>query len=303
MDSLSTFDNGDAGLSLLDLVVLYDNLDADDIRRMSSGAGRLSIDSVWCAGLLVVRGEVKCSMGNRELHVSRHEMLITINNHAADFVQASGDLRCRLMLFSSKFLSSLRLSEKLNAYISINQSPIVYLDISGFAAINTYFDMSVGLLRQHDHPFRREALASLTEAFFYGAGYYFHLRHRRRGKTMPVILTEQFFALVRQHGFRQHSLVFYADRLCVSAKYLSSCVRRSSGTSAIRVIQNYIVQEANAMLCDGLLPLADIAHQLGFPSTADFSKYYRRVTGHSPSSIRKSSKHICTEKNASQPPA
>lgn len=270
--------------ALGDEVAIFDGVTADDLRQMSLGS---QTTQGWCTAFIIQRGEVQCTIGGKAMRIGRLNMFVTLWDNGAFLREVSDDVLCRVMLFSNAFLAKLRLSDTMEAYFSVKQNPLIELNTMGAVAIGNFFDMALALLKQEDNPFRLESLVSLTEAFFYGAGYYFHLQQRRRDKDMPAIIAEQFMRLLQQHGLQQHSLSFYADRLCISTKYLSACVGQATGKTALKQLQDHIVQEADALLREAASPLSDIARQLGFGSTEDFSKYYKRVTGRSPSATRR----------------
>lgn len=189
-------------------------------------------------------------------------------------------------MFSDSFLKSINLPEKLNTYFSLSREPYIKLENSGMDAINNYFDMSFQMMRYSDNPYRLDCLRSLTAAFFYGAGYYYHMKRRQRDKNTPEFITEQFMELVKQYGRKFHYLDFYADKLCITKKYMSTCVRQSCGHTALEILQEHVVQSAMEMLKYSDKTFAEISEELGFDSTESFGKYFKRVAGFSPRSVR-----------------
>jgi AraC-like DNA-binding protein len=78
-----------------------------------------------------------------------------------------------------------------------------------------------------------------------------------------------------------------SDKLCVTAKHLSKVVRQTSGKSANDLIDEYVALEAKALLKSTNMTVEQIADELNFPSQSFFGKYFKRVTGSSPSEYRR----------------
>ena len=88
--------------------------------------------------------------------------------------------------------------------------------------------------------------------------------------------------------YRNHRRVsYYARRLSVTPRHLSTVIRQTSGRSASRWIEEYITLEARALLREGTMTVKQIAYELHFNDPSLFSKYFSRVTGLSPEAYRR----------------
>lgn len=241
----------------------------------------------FCYLLIVRQGNIHCDVENKPTLVGWGEMLVVLFDTLTIIRDVSNDLCCDAVFITNAFLSRLALTDAFGANLSIGRNPRIALGEEGLVSMDNYLTMMQQMIRHADNPYRLDCLRSLTEAFFYGAGYYWHLQHKVLDKHMPDIITEQFLQLLQQHGHAEHTLAFYANRLCVSPKYLSACVTNVTGVTALKHLQRHIVQHADRMLRSRSKTLSDVAAALGFPTTEAFSHYYRRATGHSPSSLRR----------------
>ena len=61
-------------------------------------------------------------------------------------------------------------------------------------------------------------------------------------------LLYDFIQLVESEFRRERSVAYYANRLCVSPKHLSSMVKEASGRTAGDWIDSYVIMEAKALL-------------------------------------------------------
>lgn len=85
---------------------------------------------------------------------------------------------------------------------------------------------------------------------------------------------------------KERKVLYYADRLHLSASYLSTVVKRISGKTAAEWIDDYVVLEAKALLKSTKLTIQQISDELNFPSQSFFGKYFKRITGLSPKEYR-----------------
>ena len=58
---------------------------------------------------------------------------------------------------------------------------------------------------------------------------------------------------------------FYADKLCITAKYLSTTVKNNSGISASEWIKRYVILEAQRLLKNSSMTIQQISNELNFP--------------------------------------
>lgn len=96
----------------------------------------------------------------------------------------------------------------------------------------------------------------------------------------------RFIKELSEHCLERQSVSFYADRLCISSRYLSTIVRRVSGCSVSDWMNRYIVTEAKYLLKYSDLSIQEVAYQLSFPNQSFFGKYFKQHTGVSPSAYR-----------------
>ena len=79
---------------------------------------------------------------------------------------------------------------------------------------------------------------------------------------------------------------FYADKLCITPKYLSQISRSVTGLPASQWIQFYAVFELVSLLNDTTKTLGEVSDLMNFENISHFSRYTKRVLGKSPSEYR-----------------
>jgi AraC-like DNA-binding protein len=85
----------------------------------------------------------------------------------------------------------------------------------------------------------------------------------------------------------ERRLEFYADHLHVMPKSLSAAIKKQSGRSAGKWIDETIALEAKVLLQNKMLTVSQISDMLNFSNQSVFSKFFRANSGMSPVAYRK----------------
>lgn len=116
--------------------------------------------------------------------------------------------------------------------------------------------------------------------------------------TREYEIFKQFISLVNANCQTERLLSFYADRMCMSERYLGTMVHKASGITAKEWIDKAVITTAKVMLCHTNKPIARIADELNFATDSFFCKYFHRLTSTSPRAYRQ---EFATERSTVQP--
>lgn len=108
----------------------------------------------------------------------------------------------------------------------------------------------------------------------------------RETKPLPRTIVQRFLHAVELHLREHWTIARYAQEVGVTPDRLNATVRRTTGGSPLALIHARFVHEADALLDDSSLQIAEIAEELGFSDPAYFSRFYKRLTGRSPNRQR-----------------
>ncbi len=97
----------------------------------------------------------------------------------------------------------------------------------------------------------------------------------------------KFILAVSEHFRTERQVSFYAHKLCITPKHLSSVIKEISGRTASDWIENYVVMEAKVLLKTTDMTIQEIAVYLNFANQSFFGKYFKHHTGVSPTTYRK----------------
>lgn len=108
-------------------------------------------------------------------------------------------------------------------------------------------------------------------------------------ESRKVVLYNDFMALVAEHYHSRHDVAFYADKLCISTRYLSQIINDVLGTTPKQALEDYIMQEAKVLLDTTNMNVQEISDKLGFSSQSVFSSFFKRNEKKTPNEYREGS--------------
>ena len=96
----------------------------------------------------------------------------------------------------------------------------------------------------------------------------------------------RFIQLASQYCKKERKVCFYASKLCVTSKYLSTVIKEVSGKTPSNWIDEILITEAIFLLKFSNATIQEIAFQMNFPNPSFFGKFFKRYTGFSPKYYR-----------------
>lgn len=143
-----------------------------------------------------------------------------------------------------------------------------------------------------DTPFSQNVVDSLISATIYKmCDILSHHIEQQPEQETPIrsrneYYFKEFMRLLGEHYKVERSVAFYAQRLCITPKYLTTLIKRVSGKSVSEWIDAYVILEAKTLLKSSNMSIQEIAYYLNFPNQSFFGCYFKRHAGLSPSQYK-----------------
>ncbi|ERJ57238.1 helix-turn-helix domain-containing protein [Sphingobacterium paucimobilis] len=102
--------------------------------------------------------------------------------------------------------------------------------------------------------------------------------------TNPII--SKFLLYIDRYYVEQRLVSFYADKLHITPNYLNILTKKVLDVPASSLIQDRLILEAKRLLKSTELSMKEIVYSLGFYDHANFSKFFKKRTGMTPSAFR-----------------
>ena len=98
-------------------------------------------------------------------------------------------------------------------------------------------------------------------------------------------LSDRFFRLLATNYKTNRSVKFYADKLNLTPKYLSTAIKRVTGRPILDWIHEAILIDAKMLLRTTDMTVQEISEQLNFSSPSAFVQFFKKHTGKTPRSL------------------
>lgn len=80
---------------------------------------------------------------------------------------------------------------------------------------------------------------------------------------------------------------YFADKACLSPGYFGDLIKKETGTSAKKYVQDYIIRMAKTYLSERKLNISEIAYKLGFQYPQHFTRFFKQQSGCTPKDFRR----------------
>jgi AraC family transcriptional activator of pobA len=108
-----------------------------------------------------------------------------------------------------------------------------------------------------------------------------------KNATTAEAITSKFKDLVAEHYLSKRQVKEYADLLFVTPNHLNKVIKNTTGTTAHDLIFEMLMMEAQILLKQTNMSIAEIAIYLSFEDTSYFTRFFRKQTGITPGAYRK----------------
>ena len=204
------------------------------------------------------------------------------------------DASVHAILCEKEFIQRINIDLKLltQLFLQVEKHPSLPLDDEEWDGVMRSLDgIRIEGARQHNDPYSAEIIRSMIRTLAYKVCRII-ARHVETGASEATSRSRneeyinQFMGVLTRHYMQQRSVVFYAEQLNLTPKYLTTIIRKTSGRTAVQRIDDYVVLEAKNLLKYSTMSIQEIAYYLNFSNQALSGKYFKSHTGRTPSAYR-----------------
>lgn len=233
--------------------------------------------------LMCLRGSATALYDMREIPVVQNMLAVIMPGHLLRPMDCSEDFAYMRVAISSEILGEVKNHILGHEYDVFHKSPTCQLTDVQAERIKALAEV-VSAIAQHDMNelmLRRQMLQIQLAIAYEFIHYYRREEDKRLDKTKYVDVYNRFTDLVVAHYKENRNVNFYAELLNYDQQYFTKLFRKASGgVSPLEWIQQYVVTQAKLLMdANPKQTVKEVAYQLGFPTTANFCRYFKRATG------------------------
>lgn len=236
------------------------------------------------------RGSATVTVDQLRDRVTRDTLLLLLPGSILHLNERTDDFRVRFCAFSLELFSEAAYRLDPSFFHILHEHAIIRLPDRIIEGVRNWFQMASYTYRDRGNIFRNTIIRNrlqnvLLEAFDKTQRFAPDV-HSQTGTTRQADLFQRFVALVHEHCTEQREVAFYADRLCISARYLSTIIRSVAHSTAKEFIDRSVVLEIKMLLGSTELSVQEIAYRLHFPDQSYLGRFFKKHTGVSPTEFR-----------------
>ncbi len=252
--------------------------------------------SVECAAILICRsGSAKATVDHTQGQLHDDAVMLLLPGTRFMLCGRTHDFRMSFCAFSRELFSEAAFRLAPAFFQTLHHHPISYLPPHLREGADIWFRMTEYTYRDRENMFRNTIIKNrlqniLLECYDKAQRFASDIFRRPETTSRQGELFRRFGRLVDEYSAREREVSFYADKLCISTRYLSTIVRSVVRSSAKQFIDRSAVLEIKMLLQSTDLSVQEIAYRLKFPDQSYLGRYFKKNTGLSPIAYRNSLK-------------
>lgn len=239
----------------------------------------------YCTG-----GSCRFLFNGQEFELRKGDLMIVRKAKLVERLRPSEDFCVTTIYVTPGFieLCTPQSNYGMKGQLALFLNPVMHLTSEQQEVCREDFRMVEQRLHDTRHHFYRDTLIAAVQMlildFF---DFHSHLYGETDVSTQSASIMNRFLGMLEDGTYRSHREVsYYAERLCVTPKYLSEVSKKVSGYAANYWINRYTTLDIARLLRDKSLTFASISDLFGFSSPAYFSRYVQHNLGVKPTAYR-----------------
>ena len=241
---------------------------------------------ICTAGKMQVEYDGKC------ITIQEGDLFLGVPSSVLSDYMISPKFDCKLLAIKpSELMASRELhTQVISSAFYVKTHPVVHLTETDSQDVFAYYNLICSRIRQAEHRYKNGEVRSLINAFLLRMVGIMDSGTEVKETESSVRgeqLVEKFVWMVNEDCGRNRLVEYYADRLNITSKYLSTLVRNILGRTPTDVIKVVTMKEIERRLRYTDDSIKQISQAMNFPNTSFFGKYFKQHSGMTPNSYRK----------------
>lgn len=233
---------------------------------------------------ICLKGEATIRINYRDLTIKKGHIFTYMPNQIFRVQERSDDFLIESLFLSADYVLQLPLSKDFDLLRSIASEPLKEISAEALHNMLEFHTLIVKHHRREDNPYKE----SQTKALIFALLMEVAVLYSASGSERPAIvsrqevLTDEFFRLMLTDYKKERSVAYYADKLCLTPKYLSMTVKKITGHPISEWINEAVMIEAKRLLKATDRTVLQISEELNFANPSFFGRFFKQYAGMTP---------------------
>lgn len=258
----------------------------DDMKYFNSHLAKMSNGVL----MFCYNGEADIMIDLKKYHVVPNTSVTLIPNCILSMMTATADFKVHYFAYSAEIFRSISFRFP-PAFIHFMKENACYTHTQkeSLRSVRSLVEASNAVYADKENRFRNTIAQNLLQIFFldtYDKVQRLFTPEQIEGSSRKEELFKKFILLVQEHCTAQRDVAFYAEKLCISTRYLSVITQQMGENSAKEIIDEFLILELKVALQSTDRSLKEIADRYHFPDQSFFGRFFKKHTGMSPKAFR-----------------
>lgn len=242
-------------------------------------------------------GSAEATVGQYSGTIHNHTLVILLPGTSISIDDRTDDFRMDYCTFTHDLFIEIAGRFDPAFFRILQEQPMFDLPETMVEGLKYWFQIVAYTYRDKENMFRNIIIRNRLQNLFLEAydkmqrySTQFRQQWENEISTRQNELLRRFVSLVKEHCASERSVAFYADKLCISTRYLAAIIHNTRQVSAKSLIDRAVVLEIKNRIQSTDLSVQEIAYQLHFPDQSYLGRFFKKHTGQSPSAFRNSRK-------------
>ncbi len=247
------------------------------------------------AFIICVKGKGKSKINFKEYDIRENTIITILPYFITEIVEKDENLVLEYLVFSTDFLPATQPNPNFDILKHIIISPCIQATKEETDRLLEFHSFIVQQYKRNEHPFREAMAKTLLFGLLIEIGAIYHNRFvktKEKDESGPASRQEEivtrFFRLLVENHKKEKSLQFYADKMFLTSKYLSTVLKERTGRTAQDWINEALISSAKYMLKTTDMTVSQISEELNFPNPSFFGRFFKKHSGITPVKYKQS---------------
>lgn len=242
-----------------------------------------------------------CLEGSVTLHANLSDYTITPNclisllqDTILQGITADKNAKGIFVGVSQKFVDEILpdIHTALPIFIDLRSTPIIEISNDDALCFQEFHTLLWKRIKSEKGYYRKFIIQNILRAMLYKVLDIYKTRAnfiapKKRSRNEEIFYN---FAKIVERDFKeQRSVQYYADKLFITPKHLTTVIKTVSGQTASDWINSFVILAAKVMLRTSTKTVLEVSNELNFTNQSFFGKYFKLHTGMSPQAYRQKS--------------
>jgi len=242
--------------------------------------------------IICTEGRMEMMYDGRKMALNKDELFLGMPGSVISDYMLSPNYDCKILAVKPLETTTPIEFQKqmIRSLIYIKEHPVVQLGEEELDTFFSYYHLLCHRIHKSLHRYYNGEIRTLLNAFLL---FVFGTMDREmedaemESTIRGEYLVKLFIKMVNDDGGHHRLVDYYADRLHITSKYLSSLVRSTLDRTPSEIIREFTLKEIQRRLRYSRDSVKEISNVLEFPNTSFFGKYFKQYVGMTPNAYRK----------------